>query len=90
MDPFQIQPGWFQLELLTFQVHPDPSLPQRIGRKIQRTIDRLRLDSLRHDRERDATLYWSREISLRVLKTESPFVAFELHRQGRLNPGDAW
>jgi hypothetical protein len=35
-------------------------------------------------------LYWSGDVSLRVLKMESPFVAFELHRQGRLNPGDVW
>jgi hypothetical protein len=25
LDPFEIQPGWFQLELLGFQVIPDPT-----------------------------------------------------------------
>jgi hypothetical protein len=90
LDPFQIKPGWFQLELLGFEVQPDPSLPESIRKKVQRTIDRLHLNDFRHAREERAALYRSGEVSLRVLKMESPFVAFELHRQGRLNPGDVW
>ncbi|MFT3767390.1 MAG: hypothetical protein QM820_18210 [Minicystis sp.] len=90
LDPFTIQPGWFQLELLGFQVIPNPTLPQATRDAIQDTIDRLGLDELKADRERDAERYWSRDISLRVLKEESPFVAEELRRQGRLNAGDVW
>jgi hypothetical protein len=96
LDPFKIQPGWFQLELLGFQVHPDRMLPKATQAKIQRTIDRLGLNDFRHDRERDAERYWERGrdpregISLKILKEESPFVAFELYRQGRLNAGDVW
>jgi hypothetical protein len=90
LDPFQIAPGWFQLDLLGFKVRPDPSLPAPIRKKIQRTIDRLHLDDFRHDREKDATRYWTEGVSLEVLREESPFVAFELHRQGRLNKGDVW
>ena len=33
---------------------------------------------------------WARELSLRVLRDDSPFVAHELHRQGRLDAGDVW
>jgi hypothetical protein len=90
LDPFTIQPGWFQLELLGFQVIPDPSLPRATRDAIQDTIDRLGLDDFKSDREKDAERYWNRDISLRVLKEESPFVAEELRRQGRLNPGDVW
>jgi hypothetical protein len=90
LDPFEIQPGWFQLELLGFQVIPDPSLPWATRDAIQDTIDRLGLDEFKDDRARDADRYWSKGIALWVLKEESPFVAEELRRQGRLNPGDVW
>jgi hypothetical protein len=76
--------------------HPRPrpaSLRRRrraLQAQIQRTIDRLGLNdaTFRRDRTEDAELYWSRDVSLLVLKQESPFVAEELRRQGRLNPGD--
>lgn len=48
------------------------------------------LNAFREDREDDAERYWSRDISLKTLKRESPFVAAELHRQSRLNSGDVW
>jgi hypothetical protein len=41
-------------------------------------------------RARDAERYWAREVTLRVLRDDSPFVARELNRQGRLNVGDFW
>lgn len=96
LDPFAIQPDSFQLELLGFQVHPDRSLPVAKQLPIQQTIDRLGLNEFRHDRARDAERYWLRAsdpkegIALRVLQEESPFVAYELYRQDRLNPGDIW
>jgi len=90
LDPFQIEAGWFQLELVGFQVHPDRSCPKTLQAKIQRTIDRLGLNDFRRDREEDAERYWSKDVSLIVLKQESPFVAAELRRQGRLNLGDTW
>lgn len=90
LDPFKIQPGWFQLELLGFQVIPNPTLPDARRRAIQQTIDRLGLNQFRDERARDAERYWDGEVSLRVLREESPFVAEELRRQGRLNSRDAW
>lgn len=90
LDPFAIHSGWFQIELLGFQVIPDPTLPQTTRDAIQATIDRLGLNDFKADREKDAERYWARDISLRILKEESPFVAEELRRQGRLNPGDVW
>jgi hypothetical protein len=90
LDPFEIAPGWFQLELVGFQVHPDRRQPRALQAKIQRTIDRLGLNDFRRDREEDAERYWSRDVSLRVLRQESPFVAEELRRQGRLHRGEIW
>jgi hypothetical protein len=92
LDPFEIKPDWFQLELLGFQVLPNPKLSKATRGAIQDTIDRLGLNDFgfRAAREEDAERYWSRGYSLQILKEESPFVAYELHRQGRLNPGDVW
>jgi hypothetical protein len=89
-DPFRIEAGWFQLELVGFQVHPDRSQPKALQAKLQRTIDRLGLNDFRRDREDHAERYWTRDVSLLVLREDSPFVAEELRRQGRLNPGDTW
>jgi hypothetical protein len=88
LDPFEIVDGWFQLELLGFQVVPAPDLPADIRTRVEETIERLGLNDFRTSRERDAENYWARRISLAVLIEESPFVAKELRRQGRLNEGD--
>lgn len=88
LDPCEILDGWFQLELVGFQVIPNGRLNRKVRERIQETIERLGLDDFRHDRERDAENYWRGEISLRILTEESPFVAKELRRQGRLNSGD--
>ena len=90
LDPFEVKEDWFQLELLGFQILPNPKLSKAIRRAVQDTIDRLGLNEFRADREQDAERYWSRGYSLQVLKEESPFVAYELARQGRLNSGDVW
>jgi hypothetical protein len=90
LDPFTIRRGWFHLELVGFQVIPNPRLPKATRKTIQATIDRLGLDDFRRDRERDAERYWQRDISLKTLKEDSPLVAAELQRQGRLNAGDTW
>jgi hypothetical protein len=90
LDPFEILDGWFQLELVGFQVLPAADVPQEVRTAVQETINRLGLNDFRRDREKDAEWYWTRDVSLRVLRAESPFVAGELRRQGRLNPGDVW
>ena len=90
LDPFDVEDGWFHLELVGFQVIPAPELPPETLDQVQRTIDRLRLNDFRRGREEDAERYWAGGFSLGVLKEESPFVARELHRQSRLNPGDVW
>ena len=90
LDPFTIIDGWFQLELVGFQVESANDLKNPIRIQVNQTIERLGLDDFifRRARKRDAENYWSGEVSLSVLTEESPFVAHELRRQGRLNAGD--
>jgi hypothetical protein len=90
LDPFSLRPNAFQLELIGFQIIPDPTLPQPTQDELQCTIDRLGLNDLREDRAEDAEDYWRGDCSLKLLKRESPFVAYELARQRRLNAGDVW
>jgi hypothetical protein len=89
LDPFEIGDGWFELELVGFQVVPAADLDDKTRDRVQETIDRLTLNDFmfRRERERDAEKYWERD-SLQTLEEESPFVAKELRRQGRLKPGD--
>lgn len=89
LDPFDVEDGWFVLELVGFQVRPAPHLPEEIRDQVQTTIDRLMLNDFRRDRERDAENYWAGLISFEILQEESPFVAKELRRQERLREGDA-
>ena len=88
LDPFEVQDGWFELELVGFLVKPAPGLDPTTRDSVQATIDRLGLNDFRQDRARDAEYYWSGDVSLSVLTEESPFVAKELRRQRRLCTGD--
>ena len=90
LDPFVIETGWFRLELVGFQVVPSPEVQPPLRREIQATVERLGLDEFRRERAKDAEQYWAHDVSLRFLRVESPFVAEELRRQGRLNAGDVW
>ncbi|MCQ1764725.1 hypothetical protein NOJ28_04205 [Neorhizobium galegae] len=90
LDPFDVLVDSFQLELLAFQVKPNPLLVDDDKLKVNDSIRRLGLNEFCSQREEDAEAYWAGDLSLSVLKRESPFVAYELHRQGRLNEGDVW
>jgi hypothetical protein len=90
LDPFRIKSGWFELELVSFQVKPAATLSSVIRKRVEKTIAQLRLN----DRECQAlrrdyvVAYESKEISLAYLTRRSPFIASELRRQGRLDEGD--
>lgn len=88
LDPFEIQDGWFRLELVAFQVIPDSELAPDLVQKIDRTIIRLGLNDFCKAREKDAERYWARGVTYNTLLEESPFVAKELRRQHRLHPHD--
>ncbi len=94
LDPADIQNGWFQLELVGFQVLPNKNLSKPLRMRIQDTIKRLKLNEPNRCRERetDAEEYLIGKEGLPIplwkLERESPFVAMELRRQGRLRDGD--
>jgi len=90
LDPFEVETGWFRLELVGFQTLPAPGLDASLSFRVQETIDRLGLNDteLRSSRAKDAEYYWAGDVSLRVLREESPFVAIEVERQHRLHPRD--
>lgn len=86
LDPFEIEDGWFQLELVGFQVIPNPALPEARRAQVEATIARLHLnaDECRRQREDIFHAYTSKDISLPYLERRAPFIARELHRQGKL------
>ena len=83
LDPFEVEPGWFRLELVTGHIYPNPQLPVEQRKAIQTTIDRLRLDDDRNRRERASHYQDCRECLFPVdhLRKLSPFVWFEAKRQ---------
>jgi hypothetical protein len=90
LDPFRIKPGWFELELVGFQVKPSEFLSHHVRTRVDRTITRLKLNDkdCRDARESYAVDYWNGEIPLTRLARRAPFIAIELRRQRRLRPGD--
>ncbi|MDA1014293.1 MAG: hypothetical protein O3A00_07545 [Planctomycetota bacterium] len=91
LDPFEIDDDWFHLELVGFQVIPNPKLKKQLRDRIDHTITRLGLNDYQFRKERGdiAEDYWSGDRSFRVLRKEAPFMLHELRRQRRLLPQDA-
>jgi len=86
LDPFTIETGWFYLDFLSGEVYANPDLSEDIRQKIDRTINRLKLNDAelcrlrcRHFRE-----YQEQEYTGEFLKKRSPFVWAEAHRQALL------
>ena len=90
LDPFDVEEGWFVLELVAFQVMPADGLAGPIAVAVEDTIKRLRLndDECCGAREEYAEEYWCGEITIGHLERHAPFVASELRRQNRLHADD--
>lgn len=98
LDPFEVENGWFELNLGTFEVSASRDLDEALAEKVQATIVRLKLNDPTfckareeyHDRYHglsEAVGNRVREaLPLSWLEEECPFVALELERQGRLRP----
>ena len=91
IDPFEVEEGWFELDLVSFRVVAGADADEIIRERVQATIDRLRLNDYdcRTLRTEYAESYLVGEIRLGYLERRAPFVASELRRQGRLLSGDA-
>ena len=90
LDPFRVKSGWFELDLVDFQLRPATTVSPHIRTRVESAITRLRLNDreCRGVREEYASSYWAREIPLSRLERRAPFVALELRRQGRLREHD--
>ena len=87
LDPFQLHAGWFALELVEFQVVAGTGLADEDAERVWATIRRMHLNVPRFCRIRAefAEARWNGEITTDYLARHSPFVALELHRQGRMS-----
>ena len=83
LDPFEIEDGWFRLELVGYQVIPAPDLPPDIREKVQATIDRLKLNDYEclKLREEYAQEFYCGDISQDRLRRRAPFLAREIERE---------
>jgi len=90
LDPFEIEDDWFGLEFVGYQVVARVGLDSEVHRRVEETIARLGLNSYRCCKERAeyGEAYLSNNIRLTYLESHAPFIAREIHRQGKLRPGD--
>ncbi|NNB90903.1 HNH endonuclease [Corallococcus exiguus] len=88
LDPFEVQDGWFALELSTLQVIPGAGLSASMQQRVQDTIDRLDLND---EEFLEARTSWYDEyrqgaFNFDFLRRHFPFLAKELVRQGLVQP----
>jgi hypothetical protein len=88
VDPFECQPGWFEIELVGFQVVRGVHAPAHLHAEIQATLDLLNDPEFCRARGEYVVEYAAGHILIDYLCRRAPFVALELQRQGRLRPGD--
>ena len=90
LDPFEIEDGWFVLELSFLQILPNPELKPELKKRAQETIDRL---GLQRKECRDARAeyfddYIREHIDFHYLERKCPFVAREVARQKLIRDQD--
>jgi len=82
LDPFVIQPNWFQLDLATLFVVPNPDAPAVIIPRIQRTISIFDLNgSIMVTARFDIYMAYLRNRDIQFLLDFYPFIAVEVVRQ---------
>lgn len=84
VDPFKIRDGWFVLSLPDCQVQASRSLPPDTKRRVQETIQLLRLNSedLLDERCDWLMAVASGSLTLDELERDYPFLSREVRRQG--------
>lgn len=88
VDPVDIGPGWFSLDLDTFYVERGPEAPEHAWGRVDATLSLLNLSDCTAQRAEYVTSYFEGGITWDYLERRTPFVAGELRRQGRLRPQD--
>ena len=84
LDPFVVENGDFVLQFPSLLVVPSPDLPFADQKKVQRTIDRLRLNdegTCLKSRIKWVYDYCDDHISFEHLRFHAPFIVLELERQ---------
>lgn len=83
LDPFDIKPDMFLLELVSGRIYPNPALPPAEKREVEDTIKRLGLDDplCRKTRVEHYEEYVKGSYNDVHLKKRSPFVWHEAKRQ---------
>jgi hypothetical protein len=83
IDPFTIDGRWFELDLSTLGIKPNPELPEPLRTRVQATIDALGLDDdeCRQAREHWYQPYIEGKIAFSFLQEMCPFLAEEIVRQ---------
>ena len=87
VDPFDVEFGWFVLDLDTYLIKPNGILPHSDQEKIAHTIKVLRLncDDDRVENRRDIIQgYIDNVFDFEFLKEKYPYIAYEIERQGLL------
>jgi hypothetical protein len=89
MDPFEVEEGFFALNLLALKVIPGPKAGSR-RREVKATIERLGLDGAvyRAALEDYWNNYFIAKVPLQLVERRAPFFVSELRRQGKLRSGD--
>lgn len=83
LDPFEVEDGWFRLELIGYQIIPGVDLDKAVHACVIATIERLNLndrDCLKV-REDYATAFFDGHITLEYLHRRAPFLAKEIEAQ---------
>lgn len=89
LDPFELEPDWFRLDLTGGRIFPNPELEPAQTALVTQTISRLGLDDplCRELRVRWFDEYLTEPLPESYLRRKSPFVWAEAQRQGLLlNP----
>jgi uncharacterized protein (TIGR02646 family) len=89
LDPFEIGEDWFELEFVCMQVRPAPHLPKAIMRRVEATINRLKLNDTESCDAR-ATSYeeWTHgHCDDSLMERHAPFIYREAVRQGKQPSG---
>lgn len=87
LDPFELADNVFALDFPSLQVKPGSGLESQLEADVRATINRLKLndDTCVEGRVACVRYFCKKEISFDYLRSEAPFVAHELERQGLVN-----